>query len=66
MGSDINTDHNPYEVGIGFAVRLKKGDFLGREALLDGDHVLGYVTSANYGGTVGESISYGCLPKEAS
>ncbi|MEE9199715.1 MAG: FAD-dependent oxidoreductase, partial [Dehalococcoidia bacterium] len=32
-GPDINTECNPYEAGIGFAVRLKKGDFLGREAL---------------------------------
>ena len=24
-GSDINTDYNPYEAGIGFAVRLNKG-----------------------------------------
>ena len=56
-GSDINTDYNLYEAGIGFAARLNKGDFLGREALLDGDHVLGYITCANYGGTVGKSIS---------
>ena len=91
-GSDISTDYNPYEAGIGFAVRLNKGDFQGREALkraraqgvkrklccltlddprvvvmgkeplLDGDRLLGYVTSANYGGTVGESIAYGYLP----
>jgi glycine cleavage system aminomethyltransferase T len=73
-------------------VRLKKGDFLGREAaarikeagvarrlccmtaddpsllllgkeaLLDGDRPLGYVTSAGYGATTGESILYGYLP----
>jgi glycine cleavage system aminomethyltransferase T len=91
-GSDIHTDYNPYEAGIGFAVRMDKGDFLGRDALervrddgpervlccmtlddpaavvmgkeplLDGDRVLGYVTSANYGYTVGESIVYGYLP----
>ena len=33
MGSDLTTDYNPYESGLGWAVRLKKGDFIGREAL---------------------------------
>lgn len=32
-GADIHTEYNPYEAGLGFAVRLTKGDFLGREAL---------------------------------
>jgi glycine cleavage system aminomethyltransferase T len=35
---------------------------VGKEALLDGDTPLGYVTSAGYGATVGESILYGYLP----
>jgi glycine cleavage system aminomethyltransferase T len=35
---------------------------VGKEALLDGDRPLGYVTSAGYGATVGESILYGYLP----
>ncbi len=90
-GSDINTDYNPFEAGLGFAVRMGKGGFLGREALeeaqadgvrrklccltiddgqvvmgkepiFDGDSVLGYVTSANYGYSVGASIAYGYLP----
>jgi glycine cleavage system aminomethyltransferase T/glycine/D-amino acid oxidase-like deaminating enzyme len=93
-GADIHTDYNPYEAGLGFAVRLKKGDFIGRAALeriraegpqrklccitLDdasvvvmgkepiydagGDRVLGYVTSAGYGYSVGQSIVYGYLP----
>ncbi len=34
VGADLTTDYNPYEAGLGWAVRLKKGDFLGREALL--------------------------------
>ncbi|MEM7032467.1 MAG: FAD-dependent oxidoreductase [Chloroflexota bacterium] len=34
VGSDLTTDHNPYEAGLGWAVRINKGDFLGREALL--------------------------------
>jgi glycine cleavage system aminomethyltransferase T/glycine/D-amino acid oxidase-like deaminating enzyme len=33
-GTDIHTDHNPYEAGLGFAVRLDKGEFNGRDALL--------------------------------
>jgi glycine cleavage system T protein len=91
-GADIHTEYNPYEAGLSFAVRLKKGDFLGRSALeqiraqgvtrtltclsiddplvvvmgkepiLDGERVLGYVTSANYGYSLGKSIVYGYLP----
>jgi dimethylglycine oxidase len=90
-GSDIHTEYNPYEAGLGWAVRLDKGDFIGREALLaikeqgvarrlccltmapdalamgkepilkDGQR-LGYVTSANYGYSVGTFIAYGYLP----
>src|SRR5437588_3006 len=33
-GSDVTPDDTPYEAGLGFAVKLDKGDFLGREALL--------------------------------
>ena len=91
-GNDIHTEYNPYEAGIGFAVRMRKGDFIGRDALrqsrarglerrlccmtlddpnavvmgkepiLDGDRVLGYVTSANYGHSIGRGIVYGYLP----
>ncbi|MFQ5420547.1 MAG: glycine cleavage T C-terminal barrel domain-containing protein, partial [Anaerolineae bacterium] len=33
--ADITPDENPYEAGLGFAVKLKSGgDFIGREALL--------------------------------
>ena len=93
-GSDIHAEYNPYEAGLGFAVRLNKGAFIGREALqkikaegitrklvcltfddphvivmgkepiLAGDRVLGYVTSANFGYTVGKSIAYGYVPME--
>jgi glycine cleavage system aminomethyltransferase T len=93
-GTDVHSEYNPYEAGLGFAVRLDKGDFLGRSALerftaqgitrrlccltlddpaivvmgkepiLDGDRVLGHVTSANYGYTVGQSIAYGYLPAD--
>ncbi len=91
-GADIHTEYTPYEAGLGFAVNLAKGDFLGRDALvrgkaegvarrlccltlddprvvvmgkepiLAGDDLLGYVTSANYGYSVGASIAYGYLP----
>ena len=91
-GQDIHTEHNPYEAGLGFAVRMGKGDFVGWEALrriraqgvtrrlccmtlddpsavvtgkepiLDGDQVLGHVTSANYGHSIGRGIVYGYLP----
>ena len=30
---DISPDYNPYEAGLGFAVALDKGDFIGRDAL---------------------------------
>jgi glycine cleavage system aminomethyltransferase T/glycine/D-amino acid oxidase-like deaminating enzyme len=32
-GSDLTPDENPYQAGVGFAVRLEKGDFLGRDAM---------------------------------
>jgi len=93
-GADIHSEHTPYEAGLGFAVKLQKGDFLGREALvqskargltrklccllidqpdavalggeplLDGEQVLGHVTSGGYGYTIRQSIAYGYLPIE--
>jgi len=33
-GVDIHTEYNPYEAGLGWAVRLGKENFIGREALL--------------------------------
>jgi 4-methylaminobutanoate oxidase (formaldehyde-forming) len=94
--TDIHSEYNPYEAGLGFAVRLRKGDFLGRAALLEarergpqrklccltladgsavalggeplmnGNHVLGRITSGGYGYTVERSIAYGYLPIEYS
>ncbi len=93
-GADIHSEYNPLEAGLGFAVRLPKGDFIGRAALAQikaagltrklccltfddpnvailgkepifdpgGQQALGYVTSANYGYTVRQSIAYGYLP----
>ena len=34
FGTDMTFEHDPYEAGLGFAVRLDKGEFLGRDALL--------------------------------
>ncbi len=34
-GTDLTLLDNPYEAGLGFCVRLDKGDFNGREALVD-------------------------------
>ncbi|MCB0173590.1 MAG: FAD-dependent oxidoreductase [Anaerolineae bacterium] len=33
-GGDVYTEYNPYESGLGWTVKLKKGDFIGREACL--------------------------------
>lgn len=32
-GSDMTTEHDPYEAGLGFAVRKQKGDFVGSAAV---------------------------------
>jgi glycine cleavage system aminomethyltransferase T/glycine/D-amino acid oxidase-like deaminating enzyme len=34
FGADMTNEHDPYEAGLGFAVKLGKGDFLGRAALV--------------------------------
>jgi dimethylglycine oxidase len=91
-GQDIDEEHNPYEAGLGWAVKLAKGPFLGaqaaarikeqgvtrrlrcmvaddptqvllgKEPILDAETAVGWVTSAGYGASVGESILYGYLP----
>lgn len=95
-GADIHTEYNPFEAGLGWAVRLDKGDFLGRDALLmareegisrrlccltldepgaivlgkepimsiddSNGRALGYVTSADFGYSIGKHIAYGYLP----
>lgn len=33
FGADMTDEHDPYAAGVGFAVKLDKGDFLGRAAL---------------------------------
>ena len=32
-GSDVTPEDTPFEAGVGFAVKLDKGEFIGREAL---------------------------------
>ena len=32
-GNEIHTEYDPYEAGIGFAVRMRSGNFIGRDAL---------------------------------
>jgi 4-methylaminobutanoate oxidase (formaldehyde-forming) len=34
-GADVTPEDTPFEAGVGFAVKLDKGEFIGREALLD-------------------------------
>lgn len=95
-GGDVDTEHNPYEAGLGWTVRLEKPDFVGRAACLalqsrplkkklccltldepgavalgaepifapGGSTALGYVTSANFGYSVGRFLVYGYLPVE--
>jgi dimethylglycine oxidase len=93
-GTDMTTEHDPYEAGLGFAVKADKGDFIGREALakrkeagprrrlvctvLDDPDVVvmgyepvfvdgrpvGYVTSADFGYALGQSIAYAWVPPE--
>ncbi|HEY2674495.1 MAG TPA: FAD-dependent oxidoreductase [Rugosimonospora sp.] len=33
FGADMTYEHDPFEAGLGFAVKLDKGDFLGRDAV---------------------------------
>ncbi|GAA4594500.1 FAD-dependent oxidoreductase [Planotetraspora phitsanulokensis] len=35
FGTDMTYEHDPYEAGLAFAVKADKGDFIGREALLE-------------------------------
>lgn len=95
-GVDMQTEHDPFEAGLGFAVKFgdAKGDYLGREALVakkaagvsrllccltlddpatvmlgkepvwSGGRVVGYVTSAGFGFSVGKSVAFTYLPLE--
>lgn len=93
-GADIHSEYTPDEAGLGWAVKVDKGEFKGRAALLRrresgvhkklccmtfdepgalamgkepifaGGRKVGYVTSANFGYSVGKFIVYGYLPSE--
>ena len=43
---------------------LDEGTALGKEPIFTGDKCIGYVTSANYGYSVGKHIAYGYLPAQ--
>ncbi len=92
--ADISTETTPLEAGLDFTVKLDKGDFIGRnalltqkengstrrlccltihsgplmpigkEAILDGDKVIGLVTSGGFGYTMKKPIAYGYLPMD--
>lgn len=92
FGHDITEEDHVLEAGLGFAVKLNKPDFVGREAVLrkkeqglemrmvqfrlkepepliyhnepvvrDGE-IVSYVTSGNYGHTLGGAIGLGYVP----
>jgi 4-methylaminobutanoate oxidase (formaldehyde-forming) len=91
--SEVTPDTNPFEAGLGFAVALDKGDFIGRKALAaikaegvkrrlialkvegfapliggetlvcDGN-VVGTLSSAGYGYSVGHTIAFGYAPAD--
>ncbi|HEY0577839.1 MAG TPA: FAD-dependent oxidoreductase [Pseudonocardia sp.] len=96
FGADMTFEHDPWETGVGFAVKADKPEFVGQQAALrrrdrvtrrlscltltrpgatvlgnepvyspDGS-VVGYVTSAAYGYTIGAGIAYAWLPAELS
>jgi dimethylglycine oxidase len=97
-GFDMWSEHDPYEAGLEFTVKLEKGDFIGRKALerrlelhrakaasprlapltlddparvvmgkepvfADG-RAVGFVTSADFGYTIGRGIAYAWIPEE--
>jgi glycine cleavage system aminomethyltransferase T/glycine/D-amino acid oxidase-like deaminating enzyme len=96
-GQDLNIEHDPFEAGLGFAVRMEKAASMQAGAALEGilergpsrrlacltlddparvvmgkepiradGRVVGYVTSANYGYSIGRGIAYGYLPAEVA
>ena len=53
FGADMTFEHDPYEVGVGFAVKLDKPSFVGRDALLARkDHVTRQLCCLNTGAEI--------------
>jgi glycine cleavage system aminomethyltransferase T/glycine/D-amino acid oxidase-like deaminating enzyme len=90
-GVDMTPEHLPDEAGVGFAVKLEKGEFrgsaslrerspaperrlsclhlddpqavmMGKEPVFADGRAIGYVTSAGFGYSTGESLAYAWLP----
>jgi glycine cleavage system aminomethyltransferase T len=94
-GTDMNSEHNPHEAGLSFAVR-KGGGYtgadafhaldpnalsrrlvclvlenphhvvLGKEPVLHQGKVVGYVTSAYFGHSIGKPLAYAWVPTALS
>ena len=92
-GQDIHTEYDPFEAGLGFAVKMDK-EFqgkdtlerrreagparrlscitlddpshvvMGKEPIRANGEVVGFVTSAGFGYSIGRCIAYGYLPAE--
>ncbi len=92
FGHDITDEDHILEAGLGFAVNIDKGEFLGRNAVLEKKNsgiekillqfclkdsqprmfhnepiirdgkIVGYISSANYGHTLGASVGLGYVP----
>lgn len=92
LGFDLDANYNPFEAGMEHVIRWKKGDFIGREALLklkgqppdrrlacltldnpgevvmgrepifEDGRVVGFVSSANTGYSIGRHVAYAYLP----
>jgi glycine cleavage system aminomethyltransferase T/glycine/D-amino acid oxidase-like deaminating enzyme len=94
-GQDINIEYDPFEAGLGFAVKMDKefqgkaelerridrgptrklscitledpaAVVLGKEPIRSNGDVVGYVTSAGYGYSIGRCVVYGYLPAEGA
>ncbi len=95
-GKDMWADHDPFEAGLAFAVKMDKEDFVGKAALLErqhtpkqnlstltfddpakvvmgngetvyqGEKIVGFITSACYGYSVGCSLAYTWLIPEVA